>query len=68
MAMLHAVSDVALTMGVACQVAVEEAMACGFGVCMTCVLPIKGEDGVPRLERACVAGPVFASEQVAWAS
>jgi dihydroorotate dehydrogenase electron transfer subunit len=68
MAMLHAVSDVALSMGVACQVAVEEAMACGFGVCMTCVLPIKGEDGVPRLERACVAGPVFASEQVAWAS
>jgi hypothetical protein len=31
-------------------------------------LPIKGEDGLPRLERACVAGPVFASEQVAWAS
>ena len=27
------------------QCAVEEAMACGIGVCMTCVLPVVGDDG-----------------------
>jgi len=68
MAMLAAISELAVDAEVACQVAVEEAMACGFGVCMTCVLPIKGDDEVPRLVRACVAGPVFACEQVAWHS
>lgn len=66
MGMLAAISELAVDAEVACQVAVEEAMACGFGVCMTCVLPIKGDDEVPRLVRACVAGPVFACEQVAW--
>ena len=27
------------------QCAVEESMACGIGVCMTCVLPVVGDDG-----------------------
>ena len=31
--------------GIPCQVAVEESMACGIGVCMTCVLPVVGDDG-----------------------
>ena len=34
-------------------------MACGIGVCMTCVLPVVGEDGVTRMSRSCVDGPVF---------
>ena len=45
--------------GLPCQVAVEESMACGIGVCMTCVLPVVGEDGVTRMVRSCVDGPVF---------
>ena len=35
-------------------------MACGIGVCMTCVLPVVGDDGVTRMVRSCVDGPVFA--------
>lgn len=66
MPMLKAVADIASEVEVACQVAVEEAMACGFGVCMTCVLPIITEDGSSKLLRACVAGPVFDAEQVQW--
>jgi Iron-sulfur cluster binding domain of dihydroorotate dehydrogenase B len=45
---------------------VEESMACGIGVCMTCVLPVVGDDGVTRMVRSCVAGPVFRGETVRW--
>jgi dihydroorotate dehydrogenase electron transfer subunit len=64
MPMLRAVAAVAEAHGLACQVAVEESMACGIGVCMTCVLPIRGDDGTTRMARACVDGPVFLAEQV----
>jgi len=66
MPMLQAVSALAAERGVACQVAVEESMACGIGVCMTCVLPIVGEDGRTRMLRACVEGPVFEGSAVRW--
>lgn len=52
--------------GVAVQVAVEEAMACGIGICMTCVLPVRGEDGLTRMLRACTDGPVLDAERVRW--
>jgi hypothetical protein len=41
-------------------------MACGIGVCMTCVLPVTGHDGVTRMVRSCVDGPVFRGEQIRW--
>jgi dihydroorotate dehydrogenase electron transfer subunit len=66
MAMLQAVTEVASNVGVTAQCAVEESMACGIGVCMTCVLPVRGEDGVTRMLRSCVDGPVFRGEQVRW--
>jgi len=67
MAMLQAVSRVAQTYGIPSQTAVEESMACGIGVCMTCVLPVVGDDGVTRMVRSCVEGPVFAGDRVRWA-
>ena len=67
MAMLQAVGDVARLHGVPAQVAVEEAMACGIGVCMSCVLPVWGADGRSRFVRSCVDGPVFAADRVRWA-
>jgi dihydroorotate dehydrogenase electron transfer subunit len=42
-------------------------MACGIGVCMTCVLPVVGNDQVTRMVRSCVEGPVFAADRVRWA-
>ena len=41
-------------------------MACGIGVCMTCVLPVIGDDGVTRMVRSCVEGPVFNGDLVRW--
>jgi dihydroorotate dehydrogenase electron transfer subunit len=66
MAMLRAVTAVAARRGVVAQCAVEESMACGIGVCMTCVLPVVGDDGQTRMVRSCVDGPVFPGDRVRW--
>jgi dihydroorotate dehydrogenase electron transfer subunit len=66
MPMLRAVGDVAREHAIKAQVAVEEAMACGIGVCMTCVLPVRGDDGRSRFVRSCVEGPVFDAARVRW--
>lgn len=67
MPMLAAVAAVAAAEGTHSQCAVEEAMACGIGVCMTCVLPVRGRDGVTRMVRSCTDGPVFRGSDVRWA-
>lgn len=66
MAMLKSVTDVATAEGATAQVAVEESMACGVGVCMTCVMPVVGEDGLTRMVRSCVEGPTFRGDRVRW--
>jgi dihydroorotate dehydrogenase electron transfer subunit len=66
MPMLRAVGEVARAHSIRAQVAVEEAMACGIGVCMTCVLPVRGDDGQSRFVRSCVEGPVFDADRVRW--
>lgn len=66
MPMLRAVTEVAGRERAVAQVAVEEAMACAIGVCMTCVLPVRGRDGRTRMVRACVEGPVFPADRVRW--
>jgi dihydroorotate dehydrogenase electron transfer subunit len=52
--------------GIPTQLAVEESMACGVGVCMTCVLPVVGSDDKTRMVRSCVDGPVFAGDKIRW--
>lgn len=66
MPMLAEVARIATSRRVFSQCAVEEAMACGIGVCMTCVLPVIGDDGVTRMVRSCVDGPVFRGDRVRW--
>jgi dihydroorotate dehydrogenase electron transfer subunit len=66
MGMLRQVSVVAGRYDIPVQALVEESMACGTGVCMTCVLPVVGDDGVTRMVRSCVDGPVFRGDLVRW--
>jgi dihydroorotate dehydrogenase electron transfer subunit len=66
MGMLHSITRVAEANGAVAQVAVEESMACGVGVCMTCVMPVVGADGRTRMVRSCVEGPVFRGDRVRW--
>jgi dihydroorotate dehydrogenase electron transfer subunit len=68
MPMLAAVSRVAAAAGVPCQVAVEEQMACGTGICFSCVLPVREPgSGEPRMARSCLEGPVLDGAAIAWA-
>jgi NAD(P)H-flavin reductase len=67
MGMLRAVAEQATAAGVPSYVAVEESMACGIGVCMTCVLPVVGADGRTRFSRSCTEGPVFGGDRVRFA-
>ena len=64
--MLAAVSAIAAERDLPCQVAVEEHMACGVGVCWTCVMPNRAKDGTVRMKRSCIDGPVFTGRRIAW--
>lgn len=65
--MLRAVAEYCAEQGIPTQVAVEELMACGMGVCWTCVVPMIRRDGTGwDYERTCVEGPVFSGSRVWW--
>jgi NAD(P)H-flavin reductase len=59
-AMLEAVRTLCAERGVACELALESPMACGFGACFGCAVP-KPEGGYIRL---CVDGPVVQGDRV----
>ena len=68
MGMLAAVDAVSQRFNMMHQCAVEESMACGIGVCMTCVVPLKDENGIVKMTRSCIDGPVMDGEKVIWDS
>jgi dihydroorotate dehydrogenase electron transfer subunit len=65
-AMLAALTRLVERHQVACDVSLENHMACGFGACFSCVAPIRQPDGTTDLRRVCVEGPVFPAESVDW--
>lgn len=65
--MLKGVARVAATRDLRCQVSLEVRMACGFGACMGCAVPVRAE--TPKgfcYQRVCVEGPVFDTQDL-WA-
>lgn len=68
MGMLAAVEVVSQRFQTMHQCAVEESMACGIGICMTCVLPVRDENGIIKMTRSCIDGPVMDGERVVWDS
>ncbi len=61
--MLRAVRDIGLARGVRTDLCLEEEMACGFGVCLGCAVPVYG----PKPYRyCCTDGPVFDAREVRW--
>jgi NAD(P)H-flavin reductase len=62
-AMLEAIRKICLERGVAAELAMESPMACGFGACMGCAVPL-ASGGYMRL---CVDGPVVRADEVATA-
>lgn len=65
-AMLRALSRLVEAHEIPCDLSLENHMACGFGVCFSCVMPIRQPDGSTDLRRVCVEGPIFPSSVVAW--
>ena len=63
-----AIQEIADKYNLVHQASVEESMACGIGVCMTCVVPLRGSDGVIRMSRTCIDGPVMDGADVIWNS
>ena len=57
--MLKSVIKVCNDFHITAQVSFEEYMACGFGICMSCVIKANG-----KYVRTCVEGPVMRSNEV----
>jgi dihydroorotate dehydrogenase electron transfer subunit len=63
--MLLALAKLARTWEVPCDVSLETPMACGLGVCFSCVTQVRTSDGWDY-KRVCVDGPVFDSGSLRW--
>lgn len=63
--MLKFLSQYAEKNNIACQVSMEERMACGIGACVGCVIKIKDNEGW-TYKKVCKDGPVFNSKEVIW--
>jgi dihydroorotate dehydrogenase electron transfer subunit len=64
--MLEAVAELAARWQTPCEVSVERVMGCGLGGCYSCVVPVRGHDGLSHFVRSCIGGPVFDGAAIAW--
>ena len=62
--MMEATAKIAGELGVPCQVSLETPMACGLGICFSCVAKIRDAEGNMEYRRTCVEGPVFDADKV----
>lgn len=46
--MLHSLVPIVSSRGLACQVSLEEKMACGIGACLSCVCKVQPEIAIAR--------------------
>ncbi len=64
-AMLSKMAEIAAERKIDCQVSMERLMACGIGVCQSCVVECRGEGpGETVYKLCCEDGPVFDSKEV----
>lgn len=65
-AMMAAVAGWTIERGIPCDVSLEAPMACGIGICFTCVAPVRDPSGGWDYLRTCIEGPVFDAAAVVW--
>lgn len=63
--MMKALAAIAKRWTVPCHLSLETPMACGVGICFSCVAPVRTPDGWDY-RRVCVDGPVFDAACLAW--
>jgi dihydroorotate dehydrogenase electron transfer subunit len=68
--MMKATAKVAADFAVACQVSLEQPMACGMGTCQSCVIrhrPHAAPEGTDwKYKLTCTDGPVFDTRDILW--
>jgi dihydroorotate dehydrogenase electron transfer subunit len=64
--MLRALAKLAAKWVVPCQVSLETPMACGVGICFSCVTKVRTPDGWDY-RRVCTDGPCFDTAELVWA-
>lgn len=62
--MMKAVGEIAADSQIPCWLSLETPMACGFGICFSCVTRVRMDDGTTDYRRTCVEGPVFRAEKL----
>jgi dihydroorotate dehydrogenase electron transfer subunit len=65
--MLRALTRLARSWSIPCHVSLETPMACGVGICFSCVTAVQTPEGMDY-RRVCIEGPVFDSGCLAWES
>lgn len=63
-AMMKATAHLARQLAIPCQVSLETPMACGMGICFSCVAKVRESDGSWDYRRTCIEGPVFDAEKL----
>lgn len=64
--MMEATAELAEQHSVPCHVSLETPMACGIGVCFSCVTRVGQRDGGWDYKRTCVEGPIFDAAKIVW--
>ncbi len=64
--MLRAVAKWSAERKYECWTSLESPMACGMGLCFSCVVDWKNDDGTWDYKRTCVDGPVFDAARLKW--
>ncbi len=60
--MMRRAAEIAAERGMACVASLENGMACGFGACLGCAVPLRAGG----FALVCRDGPVFDAQAVAW--
>jgi dihydroorotate dehydrogenase electron transfer subunit len=66
MPMMKAVRAIAAHYEIPLKVLMEKRMACGVGVCLSCVCKTRTSDGVEHYSRVCSDGPIFDARDLIW--
>jgi NAD(P)H-flavin reductase len=68
MPMLRSVGEIAIRLGLPCQLSIETSMPCGIGLCQGCATPVRDPESLGGFSYAlaCVDGPVFEARDLVW--
>lgn len=64
--MMHAVAALCECEKAPCFASLETPMACGIGICFSCVTRVRQPDGTWDYKRTCVEGPIFDARKIEW--